>query len=237
MTLIWFIQNNVVSLLYKELIMPYKSICGIYKITNTVNNKYYIGSAISIRYRLNTHKRLLRDNKHFNKHLQASYNKYGLSNFVFEQLEVTTKEVMIEREQFWIDQLDASNPKKGYNKRINASSNLGIKASEETRKKLSVAHMGHKRSKEAQLKISASQYKKVVQINFDGSIVKEYLSLQDAAKETGVQSTGISMCLNGTIKSTGGYCWCKKENLDTFIIPNINHKFIPNKVKEQWKIN
>ena len=217
--------------------MPYKPICGIYKITNVINNKYYIGSAISIRSRLNTHKRLLRDNKHFNNHLQASYNKHGLSNFVFKQLEVTTKETMIEREQYWIDQLDATNPKKGYNKRILASSNLGIKLSEETKKKLSLSHMGHKRSKEAQVKISASQYTAVIQLDFNGSIIKEYPSLQSAVKETGVHSTGISMCLNGTIKSTGGYCWCKKENLDTFIIPKINHKFISKKIKQKWKKN
>jgi hypothetical protein len=217
--------------------MPYKPICGIYKITNTSNSKYYIGSAVSINYRLNTHKRLLRDNKHFNSHLQASYNKNGLSNFVFEQLEVTTKETMIEREQYWIDQLDATNPKKGYNKRIIASSNLGIKLSEETRKKLSVAHIGHKRSKEAQLKISASQYKKVVQIDFDGNIIKEYQSLQDGAKETRVHTTGISMCLNGTIKSTGGYYWCKKEDINNFTIPDLKHrKNQSNKHKKLWKM-
>ena len=28
--------------------MPHKKICGIYKITNIINNKVYIGSAISI---------------------------------------------------------------------------------------------------------------------------------------------------------------------------------------------
>ena len=118
--------------LYLDDVNLVKAICGIYKITNVINNKYYIGSALSIRYRLNTHKRLLRDNKHFNNHLQASYNKHGLSNFVFEQLEVTTKETMIEKEQYWIDHLDATNVKKGYNKRKIASNNLGVKASEET---------------------------------------------------------------------------------------------------------
>jgi hypothetical protein len=216
--------------------MPYKPICGIYKITNIINSKYYIGSAVSIRYRLNTHKRLLRDNKHFNKHLQSSYNKHGLSNFVFEQLEITTKENMIEREQYWIDHLDANNPKKGYNKRIIASSNLGLKASEETRKKLSIVHMGHKRSKEAQEKISASQYIPVIQIDFNGVIIKEYSSFKEAAELLKIHETGISMCLKGIIKSTGGYYWCKKEHVNDFKIPDLKHKKNQtNKHKKLWK--
>lgn len=215
--------------------MPYKAICGIYKITNVINNKYYIGSALSIRYRLNTHKRLLRDNKHFNNHLQASYNKHGLSNFVFEQLEVTTKETMIEKEQYWIDQLDATNPKKGYNKRVIASSNLGIKASEETRKKLSIAHIGHKRSAEAQTKISAAQYKSVIQMDLNGNILNEFRSIKEAALLVNCQRTGISMCCKGVIKCHNGYLWCKKENITNFKIPSFNHKYIPFKIKQKWK--
>jgi hypothetical protein len=215
--------------------MPYKPICGVYKITNLINNKYYIGSAVSIRYRLNTHKRLLRDNRHFNTHLQSSYNKYGLSNFIFEQLEVTTKETMIEKEQYWIDHLNAINPKKGYNKRSIASSNLGVKASEETKRKLSLAHIGHKRSIEAQNKISDSQYKAVVQMDLSGNILNEFRSIKEAALLVNCQRSGISMCCKGIIKSHNGYLWCKKENITNFKIPILNHKFISTKVKQKWK--
>jgi len=204
--------------------MPYKPICGVYKITNIVNSKYYIGSATSIRFRLNTHKRLLKDNKHFNNHLQSSYNKYGLSNFTFEQLEVTTKETMIEKEQYWIDYLNATNPKKGYNKRIIASSNLGIKASEQTRMKLSLAHMGHKRSPETQAKISAAQHKAVIQIDFAGNVVKEFSSFKEAAQALKLHRTSISMCCSGKLTSTGGFYWCKKEKLADFVIPDLKHK-------------
>ena len=58
--------------------------CGIYKITNIINNKVYVGSAVNVTYRFKTHKRLLKQNKHFNTHLQSSYNKYGKDNFKFE---------------------------------------------------------------------------------------------------------------------------------------------------------
>lgn len=215
--------------------MSHSKLCGVYKIVNIVNNKVYIGSSVNIKYRLNTHKRLLRQNKHFNYHLQSSYNKHGESSFLFVQLEITTKEQMIEREQYWIDFLKVTDPKIGYNKRLIATTNLGIKLSEETRKKLSISHLGHKRSKEAQLKISASQFVPVVQIDFDGNIVCEYSSILEASEKTGAFRTGISMCLSGKIYSTAGYHWCKKQDLSSFVLPKYNKKKISNQDKELWK--
>lgn len=67
--------------------MPYKEITGIYIIKNILTEKVYIGSAKSVLSRLNAHKYQLLNNKHFNKHLQSSYNKYGINNFTFELIE------------------------------------------------------------------------------------------------------------------------------------------------------
>ena len=55
----------------------YKKISGVYKITIIVNNKIYIGSAVSIYERYYTHIGHLRKGKHRSKHLQSSFNKYG----------------------------------------------------------------------------------------------------------------------------------------------------------------
>ena len=99
---------------------------GIYKITNKINKKYYIGSAIDC------HKRWY---KKYNKHLEAAFKKYGKDNFLFEIIEeVEDCNQLIEREQHYIDIL-----KPEYNIRLLASSNLGIKASSETKEKLSIA--------------------------------------------------------------------------------------------------
>ena len=49
----------------------------IYKITNTVNDKLYIGQTRNFDSRKAQHKRDLRKNKHANKHLQNSYDLYG----------------------------------------------------------------------------------------------------------------------------------------------------------------
>lgn len=77
---------------------------AIYKITCLINNKIYIGSAKIVQYRKHQHFVDLKNNKHCNKKLQRSYNKYGKENFIFEILEfVEDKSKLIEREQFYLD--------------------------------------------------------------------------------------------------------------------------------------
>ena len=60
---------------------------GIYIIKNTINGKFYIGSAVNIKTRWSQHRHQLKHNKHGNRYLQRSWNKHGTENFVFEVLE------------------------------------------------------------------------------------------------------------------------------------------------------
>ena len=62
-------------------------VCGIYKITCTINNRIYIGSSMNIQQRWTTHKRELNNNEHDNMFLQRDWNRYGEENFTFEILE------------------------------------------------------------------------------------------------------------------------------------------------------
>lgn len=50
---------------------------GIYKITNLINNKFYIGSSSDLKKRLYEHRRELNLGVQANKHLQSAWNKYG----------------------------------------------------------------------------------------------------------------------------------------------------------------
>jgi group I intron endonuclease len=206
-------------------------IIGIYKITNLINGKVYVGSAVNIKNRFKTHKRLLKNNKHFNNHLQSSYIKYGVDKFKYDIVETTSTEELLEKETYWIKLLNANNPEYGYNKRIIASSNLGIKLSDETKRKLRDSHLGHKRSSEANKKIIESQYKKICKFDREGNHIKTYDSLQDAARELNCKyTTSITACLKKRIPSALGYLWCYEYEKDLFI-PNYNQKSSFNRVK------
>lgn len=117
---------------------------AIYKITNIVNGKCYIGSAVDTSMRIAAHKSKLKFNDHANRKLQHSFNKYGIENFRFEILEcISDKTKLIQREQIWINYFKSYDPNFGYNLRKEASSNLGIKtkpASEERKLKIGLAN-------------------------------------------------------------------------------------------------
>jgi group I intron endonuclease len=60
---------------------------GLYKITNVVNGKAYIGSSNkNTNRRLIQHKSNLKAGRHINGHLQRAWNKYGEASFTFEHL-------------------------------------------------------------------------------------------------------------------------------------------------------
>ena len=130
---------------------------GIYIITNIINNKIYIGSTINFSKRWKKHKQHLNNNKHINYHLQKAWNKYGEKCFKFEILqEVSYSEHLISYEQVYMDYYKSYAKNIGYNIRIKADSNLGIKRRETTRKKLSIIAKQRKMKKETKLKISLS---------------------------------------------------------------------------------
>jgi len=204
--------------------MPYKKITGIYKILNNFNNKFYIGSAISIYNRFTQHKRLLRNNSHFNLHLQSSWNKYKEDSFSFIILEECLEGLLCQREEFWINHLKANNTKFGYNKRIDCTTNLGIKASKETKEKLRISHLGYKRSQEVIEKIKQSRYKKICQFDQDGNYVKTYNSILEASKETGIGKTLISACCRKILPWTNNTFWSFETEKDNFILPIIKKR-------------
>lgn len=56
---------------------------GIYKILNTVNNKFYIGSSTNIEHRWRVHRSYLKNKQHPNIYLQYAWDKYGPECFEF----------------------------------------------------------------------------------------------------------------------------------------------------------
>lgn len=85
---------------------------GIYKITNNVNNKVYIGQSINCHSRWNMH---YYSAFHYNsqQHLYKAMRKYGFNNFSFEVIKETYDLDYWER--FFIKMYNSQNPKFGYN--------------------------------------------------------------------------------------------------------------------------
>lgn len=112
----------------------------IYKISTTISNRIYIGSAINFQNRKAKHIRQLRVNKHCNIKLQRFVNKYGLDKLNFEIIEQCKKQLLLEREQFYIDKYDCV--KNGFNILKTAGSWLNHKHSEISKQKQSSSKKG-----------------------------------------------------------------------------------------------
>lgn len=142
---------------------------GIYKVVCMLNGRFYVGSTHNFYERWINHKKLLRKNKHHSVYMQRAWNKYGETAFSFEIIELVDLEQLLIREQFWLDTLSPFG-NKGFNTSRMASgtsvkdrkltdehkakisaSHIGIKPSEETKRKQSVAKLGkpHKPHSEA----------------------------------------------------------------------------------------
>jgi group I intron endonuclease len=152
---------------------------GVYRIVNLTNGKVYIGSTKGFKQRAYQHETRLNSGRHHNKHLLASWQKYGTEKFLFEILEVTNGTLVERRkaEQRYVD-LYLKNWEECYN--LNRYVALGdgpwsktpeltrLKMriaklgkprgpqGEETKRKIGLANSGKKRSKEelARLKIA-----------------------------------------------------------------------------------
>ena len=89
--------------------------CGIYKITNKLTNKVYIGSSVVISNREYKHFWMLQKNIHDNSHLQKSFNKHGRNNFIFEVVEYCLESELIEKENYYITFYKSNESNFGYN--------------------------------------------------------------------------------------------------------------------------
>ena len=116
--------------------------CGIYKITNMVNGKVYIGQSVDIEKRWNEHKRD-KDNKRYkeyNKPLYRAMRKYGLENFSFEIILECEDWELDGWEEYYIFIYNAyahNTDSNGYNLTFGGEGNRGYVPSEEIRRMLS----------------------------------------------------------------------------------------------------
>lgn len=131
--------------------MTKKIIVGVYKITNTETNEFYIGCSTNIERRWSCHKTRYKEptNREYGKPLYVAMRKYGLDAFKFEVLEeVSDLDELFQRERFYIKSLHAC--EKGYN--------LENKGENHGRARLSAADVVDIRERYANLESKRSVY-------------------------------------------------------------------------------
>lgn len=92
----------------------------IYKLENIINGKMYIGQTKNLKHRKLTHRGKLKLGKHPNYKLQKDWSEFGESAFKYTVLEYCSKDIVNEREMYYISLFDSIS--KGYNISIGGSS-------------------------------------------------------------------------------------------------------------------
>jgi len=126
---------------------------SLYRITNLINGKVYIGQTVNADRRWSDHKWLSK--KKHEQYVHSAMNKYGIENFSFEVIaECKLPDDANEAEKQLIIQYDSRNPEKGYNLAPGGETawNTGLPAeqqpmygkhhSEDSKKKISESNMG-----------------------------------------------------------------------------------------------
>lgn len=198
-----------------EIITPNKKIptvSGIYKFTNNINKKVYIGSSINLRKRFSDHLRLLKINSHHSKHFQSAWNKYGENNFSFEILEIVENsfELLI-KEQYYLDTIIFAQEyiNKVNTKFIELSYNMNPCSSN---------RLGTSQSKESILKskLNNPNRKNILQFDFNGNLIQEWESASDVEKTLNISKTQVLKCCKQQSEYASDFIFIFKEDEELF---------------------
>lgn len=132
-----------------------RGICGVYRITNLLNGKCYVGCSIDIYLRWIDHR--ARRNRTHNLSISRAFRKYGIDNFSFELLEECVPEALSDREMFWVAKL-----KPAYNRTLGGRGPNGMRLSEEARSRLSA------KGKEQWQRMTPEEQRRRVENNLTG---------------------------------------------------------------------
>lgn len=162
---------------------------GIYKITNRVNGKCYIGQSVNIDKRLRDH---FRKSNSLNAPLYSAIRKYGKDSFdvcVLQTVEMCDdiKEILDELEKRYISEYESYG--KGYNQTIGGDAGiLGYKFTEAQRKKVS--------DNQNKLVTEGRLGTKVYAYNMQTKEITECKTISEAAKISGIHRSVCSRSLN-----------------------------------------
>jgi len=134
----------------------------IYKITNNVNGKVYIGQTIQpLKYRKKDHLNSSERLSHLV--LYKAFKKYGKDNFLWEEIDhADTKEELDRKEKYYIALVKATNKRCGYNMTFGGE---GGRHLDGTKQKISNSLKGRVVTEKTREKLSRSLIGKYIQEN------------------------------------------------------------------------
>lgn len=179
-------------------------ICCIYSVTNTLNNKVYVGQSIDVERRWKQHKY-----GKGNLILRNAIKKHGIDNFKFEILEkidVSNKtknqlsQLLIDLEQKWLDIKKPFLKENGYNIQKTSKPNLTPNRSKNFSDKIS------------RIKIENNHTgKPLIQYDIKGNLIKEWKSAAEVERILGYYAENISSCCLKKTNSSHGFIWKFKD--------------------------
>lgn len=203
----------------------YKKVNGVYRITNTINKKVYIGSSVNLYKRIYEHFRELKLNKHSNKILQNSFNKYGIENFMVDILEsnITTHDEMLDLETYQIQNHNSHILEFGFNILPTAKGTCGFIISKERRQKISEsnkgkkAHNKNKKMSDEQKMLLKDVNRKKYGISVDvfsksGDFLETLNSVSEVCEKYNVYKNVVCASCKGRISGTRNYIFKYHNN-------------------------
>lgn len=212
----------------------------IYKITNKINGKIYIGETTSsLEQRWKDHCRDGKNSDHNKSVLHDAIHKYGADNFSIEQIDEVPDEQRFEKETEYIIKYQSLVSQYGYNIVLygsgygiyNANDFIElweqgytqqeiidiIGCSQGTVKKFlsSYGVTSFDFSSRGSIKSARKRRlnKPIEQYNLDGQFIQEWESASDCARNNiDFTQSGISQACRGKINSYKGYLWKMKED-------------------------
>lgn len=192
----------------------------VYKITNKVNGKIYIGitnQGSGVRY----YKHWSDARKGDPCPIHKAMAKYGKENFTLEIIDFAdTYDELKEKEKFYIKKFNSMDRSIGYNLTEGGDGTFGRFHSEETKEKIRQKALGRKASEEAKKKMSESRKgkcsdkmkshlqeisklkcRKVYQYDRHLNFIAEYNSITEAVKNTGICKDTITNQLKNPPKN------------------------------------
>ena len=184
----------------------------IYKATNLINGKVYIGqTARPLEVRMAEHAR------HTKLPFDRAVNKYGLENFKVEVIDhAETVEELNRKEIYWIKQYNSFG-ENGYNLCEGGGNTKGYHHTEESKRRMSEHHKGmfegannpfygKQHSEATKAKWIGKRVTKTVKVrNIDTGEI--FNMIKEAANKYGVEPTHITRVCKGKRKTAGGYRW------------------------------